>query len=142
MSTILHHTHLRKISIALHIFIGIGALAGGFSAVSNPESPMGISPDMLKNGPFDNFLIPGLFLMIVLGCGNLIAAAFTIKQHKWWPYMSGGMGDILVLWIVIQCLILFTIAGLHIIFFILGAIQSLLAIGVIYQKKLFPVNLR
>lgn len=138
----LHHTHLRKISIALHIFIGIGALAGGFSAVSNPESPMGISPDMLKNGPFDNFLIPGLFLMIVLGCGNLIAAAFTIKQHKYWPYMSGGMGDILVLWIVIQCLILFTIAGLHIIFFILGAIQSLLAIGVIYQKKLFPVNLR
>ena len=138
----LHHTHLRKISIALHIFIGIGALAGGFSAVSNPESPMGISPDMLKNGPFDNFLIPGLFLMIVLGCGNLIAAAFTIKQHKSWPYMSGGMGDILVLWIVIQCLILFTIAGLHIIFFILGAIQSLLAIGVIYQKKLFPVNLR
>lgn len=138
----LHHTHLRKISIALHIFIGIGALAGGFSAVSNPESPMGISPDMLKNGPFDNFLIPGLFLMIVLGCGNLIAAAFTIKQHKCWPYMSGGMGDILVLWIVIQCLILFTIAGLHIIFFILGAIQSFLAIGVIYQKKLFPVNLR
>ena len=138
----LHHTHLRKISIALHIFIGIGALAGGFSAVSNPESPMGISPDMLKNGPFDNFLIPGLFLMIVLGCGNLIAAGLIIKQHKWWPYVSGGMGDILVLWIVIQCLILFTIAGLHIIFFILGAIQSLLAIGVIYQKKLFPVNLK
>lgn len=138
----LNHTHLRKISIALHIFIGIGALAGGFSAVSNPESPMGISPDMLKNGPFDNFLVPGLFLMIVLGCGNLIAAAFTLKQHKWWPYISGGMGDILVLWIVIQCLILFTIAGLHVIFFTLGAVQSLLAIGVIYQKKLFPMNLK
>ena len=138
----LNHTHLRKISIALHIFIGIGALAGGFAAVSNPESPMGISPDMLKNGPFNNFLIPGLFLMLVLGLGNLIAAAFTLKQHSWWPYISGGMGDILVLWIVIQCLILLTIAGLHIIFFILGAIQSLLAIGVIYQKKLYPLNLR
>ncbi len=138
----LNHTHLRKISIALHIFIGIGALAGGFAAVSNPESPMGISPEMLKNGPFDDFLIPGLFLMVVLGLGNLIAAAFTLKQHRWWPYISGGMGDILVLWIVIQCFILFTIAGLHIIFFILGAIQSLLAIGVIYQKKLFPMNLK
>lgn len=138
----LNHTHLRKISIALHIFIGIGALAGGFAAVSNPESPMGISPEMLKNGPFDDFLIPGLFLMVVLGFGNLIAAAFTLKQHRWWPYISGGMGDILVLWIVIQCFILFTIAGLHIIFFILGAIQSLLAIGVIYQKKLFPMNLK
>ncbi len=138
----LNHTHLRKISIALHIFIGIGALAGGFAAVSNPESPMGISPEMLKNGPFDDFLIPGLFLMVVLGLGNLIATAFTLKQHRWWPYISGGMGDILVLWIVIQCFILFTIAGLHIIFFILGAIQSLLAIGVIYQKKLFPMNLK
>lgn len=138
----LNHTHLRKISIALHIFIGIGALAGGFAAVSNPESPMGISPEMLKNGPFDNFLIPGLFLMVVLGLGNLIAAAFTLKQHRWWPYISGGMGDILVLWIVIQCFILFTIAGLHVIFFILGTVQSLLAIGVIYQKKLYPLNLR
>ena len=138
----LNHTHLRKISIALHIFIGIGALAGGFAAVSNPESPMGISPEMLKNGPFDDFLIPGLFLMVVLGLGNLIAAAFTLKQHRWWPYISGGMGDILVLWIVIQCFILFTIAGLHVIFFTLGAVQSLLAIGVIYQKKLFPMNLK
>lgn len=138
----IHFTHLRKISIGLHLFIGTGAMAGGLAAVTNPESPMGITTDMLKNGPFENFLIPGLFLMLVLGMGNLLAAAFTLKEHKWWPYISGGMGDVLVFWIIIQCFILFAVAALHVIFFFLGALQGLLAVGVLYQKQMLPFRVK
>ena len=129
---------LKASSIALHLFIGFGAVAGGFAAVSNPISPLGIPSDMLKNGPFDDFLIPGLFLMLVLGLGNIFAGISAILKHKWWPYFSGAMGDILILWIVIQCLILSTIAALHVIFFGFGVLQSLIALATIYQNKQFP----
>ncbi len=120
--------HLRKISIALHMLVGFGALAGGFAAVSNPIAPLGITTDMLKLGPFKDFFIPGLFLMMVLGAGNLFAGFLAHKGIKGWVYASGAMGDILVLWIIIQCLILSTVAALHVIFFIIGVIQGLIAL--------------
>ena len=131
---------LRVLAIGLHLFIGIGAVAGGYAAVSNPVDPLGIPKDMLKNGPFDNFLIPGLFLMLIIGVGNIIAGALAQKKHKWSSYFSGAMGDTLILWIVIQCLILSTIAALHVIFFVFGVIQSLIALLLLFDSKQFPFD--
>lgn len=133
---------LKKISTGLHFFVGIGALAGGLAAVTNPTAPLGISTDMLKTGPFKDFLIPGLFLMVILGIGNLFVGMLSIKNHKWWMYFSGGMGDTLVMWIVIQCIILWAVAALHVIFFIVGAVQSLLALAQIYYAYQFPFQNR
>ncbi len=135
-----HISLLKKLSIGLHYFIGFGAIAGGFGAVSNPTAPMGISTDMLKNGPFDDFLIPGLFLMIVIGLGNVIAGTLAIKSHKWWAYLSGAMGDILIMWLVIQCFILSAIEALHVIFFTLGAVQGFCALLVLINEKKIPFN--
>lgn len=130
----------KKLSIGLHYLIGIGAFAGGLAAVTNPTAPLGISTDMLKTGPFKDFLIPGLFLMLILGVGNIIVGTLVIKKHKWWTYFSGFMGGLLVSWIVIQCIILSAVAELHVIFFIFGAIQGLLALAQIYQTMQFPFN--
>lgn len=131
---------LKKPSIGLHFLIGIGGLAGGFGAVSNPNAPMGASTELLKNGPFENFLIPGIFLLLVIGLGNLITGTLVLKQHVLWPYFSGAMGAILISWIVIQCLVLSAIAVLHVIFFILGAILGLIAIAILYNNKQFPFS--
>ena len=129
---------IRKTSIGLHYLIGIGGLAGGYGAVSNPNAPMGASTELLKNGPFDNFLIPGLFLMLVIGLGNLIIGTFALKKHILWPYLSGAMGGILVAWIVIQCYILYAVEALHVIFFLFGAILGLNAIAMLYFNRQFP----
>ena len=131
---------LKKPSIGLHFLIGIGGLAGGYGAVSNPNAPMGASTELLKNGPFENFLIPGLFLMIVIGLGNLIVGTMVIKKHALWPYFSGAMGAILISWIVIQCFVLSAIAALHVIFFIFGAILGLIALAFLYRNKQFPFS--
>ena len=129
---------LRKLSIVFHFFIGIGGLAGGYGAVSNPNSPMGNSTELLKNGPFENFFIPGLFLLFVIGFGNLIVGTMLLKKHNLSPYFSGTMGAILISWIVIQCLILYTILPLHVIVFVIGTILGLSALTVLYSNKQFP----
>lgn len=135
-----HTKLLRILAICLHLFIGIGAIAGGYAAVSNPLNPLGAPAEMLKNGPFDNFLIPGLFLMIVLGFGNVMAGVLALLKHKWWEYATGAMGDTLILWIVIQCVILGTIEALHVIFFLLGVLLGAIALYTMYKGRKFPFD--
>jgi hypothetical protein len=51
------------------------------------------------------------------------------------------MGGVLVAWIVIQCLILWTVNGLHAAFFIVGAIQGCLGLALIVRNDAFPLPL-
>ena len=133
--------YIRVAGISFHFFVGVGAFFGGLAAVLNPISPLGISPDVLKLGPFTNFLIPGLTLLVVIGLGNMLAGVLVIKKVSFASYFSGVMGAILVGWIVIQCYILQSIVGLHIIFFLIGCIQGALALISLWITNQFPMNI-
>ena len=126
--------------IALHILIGIGAAAGGLGAVMNPTSPMGMSTDALKSGPFKDFLVPGLFLLCVLGLGNWAAAVGLARKAPLHGIASGFIGAVMVAWIVIQCIIIQAVVPLHAIFFFLGALQGILAIVLLYCRNEFPLS--
>jgi hypothetical protein len=131
---------LYRAIVALHILIGIGALAGGLGAVMNPGAPMGMSVEALKKGPFTSFLVPGLFLMIVLGLGNIGAAIAAARKAPLHGIYSGAMGAIMLAWIVIQCVILEAVVALHIIFFCLGAVQGILACVLLYRRNEWPMS--
>jgi len=122
----------------LHYFIGVGAVFGGLAAVLNPEGPMGISPEVLVNGPFKTFLIPGLFLLLFLGVGNILAGWFTRKKLKAQGYISGMLASGLVFWILIQCYIMQDINILHVIYFFLGAVQGILSLILLVRDRPFP----
>jgi hypothetical protein len=125
---------------ALHVLVGLGGLAGGLGAVMNPASPMGMSTEALKNGPFKDFLIPGLFLMCVIGLGNIAAGIGVARRAPLHGIASGCLGAIMVGWIVIQCLILEAVVALHVIFFCIGAVQGLLALVLLYKENAFPMS--
>ncbi|HAF17684.1 MAG TPA: hypothetical protein DCG84_05045 [Peptococcaceae bacterium] len=114
----------------IHIIVGIGALFGGMAAILSPSgSAVGISAsEALKNGPFTDFLIPGLFLFVIIGLGNIGALITAKYKNRYQAYISGCLGVILCLWIIIQCYMLFMINALHIIFFIIGALEIFLSI--------------
>jgi hypothetical protein len=114
----------------IHIIVGIGALFGGMAAILSPSgSAVGISAsEALKNGPFTDFLIPGLFLFVIIGLGNIGVLITAKYKNRYQAYISGCLGVILCLWIIIQCYMLFMINALHIIFFIIGALQIFLSI--------------
>jgi|SRR5665647_1308218 len=122
----------------LHYFIGVGAVFGGVAAILNPEGPMGMSTEVLVNGPFKTFLIPGLFLFLFLGIGNILAGWFTRKELKLQGYISGMLATGLVFWILIQCYILQDVNILHVIYFFLGAFQGILSLILLIRDKPFP----
>ncbi|SEO44139.1 hypothetical protein SAMN04488134_107149 [Amphibacillus marinus] len=112
--------------VVLHFFVGLGALVGGIPAILDPANPMGMPDDALQNGPFQSFLIPGLFLSLVLGCANLLAGIITIREGSYAHYANMLMGLILCLWIIIQCYVLWDIVFVHVVYLIIGFIQLLL----------------
>jgi hypothetical protein len=127
--------NIEKASLGLHIFCGIGALAGGSAAILDPVNPMGmITTEVLQYSPFKDFLIPGLFLFTVLGLGNLLVAFAYIRKWNLRPWISGFFASAMVCWIVIQCLMLMAVEVLHVIFFLIGAVQGLLALTQLIKK--------
>lgn len=132
---------MRIIIIVIHFLVGIGAVGGGIPAVLNPNNPLGAPIDALKNSPFNNYLIPGIILLTVIGIGNLFAAVMALIRIRPYPYISGFSGAALVGWIVVQCIMLQAVAILHVIFFSIGVVLGLLSLYIIYAQKQFPFNM-
>lgn len=97
-------SRLRTGLVVLHWFVGIGAVAGGLAGVVDPTgAAVGITVDALERGPFRDYLIPGLFLMVVLGFGNLVAGSLLRRR----PGRATGLTSlalfaVLALWILVQ----------------------------------------
>lgn len=126
---------------ALHLFVGIGGMAGGLAAITNPLAPLGVPAASLKNSPFTDFLIPGIILFTVIGLGNVVSAFLFRFKLKAQGYVSSVFSWALVIWIIVQCIMLGSVASLHIIFFIIGLIQAGLSALILFEQRLFPANL-
>lgn len=130
-----------RLLFGLHIFAGLGAMAGGLAAITNPQEPFGMSVDALKNSPFSNFLIPGIILFTIIGLGNISSAVTIHFKSRFQGYISSVFSWALVIWIVVQCIMLNAVAILHVIYFIIGFVEAVLSMIILFQQRLFPANL-
>lgn len=132
---------IRSILFVLHIFVGFSAVAGGWNAITDPQSPMGMTTDALKNSPFTDFLIPGIILFGLLGIGNFIFAGLFWPWKRSRGYLSNIMGWALMIWIIVQCIMLQAVYFLHVLYFAFGAVQAAFATMILFKEKLFPTNM-
>lgn len=129
-----------RLLFILHLFVGIGALAGGLAAITNPKNPIGVSPEILVNSPFKDFLIPGILLFTVIGLGNIICALLFKFKLKYQGYISSVFSWALVIWIVVQCIMLYDVGFLHVLYFVIGLVQAALSVVVLFDRKVFPTS--
>lgn len=120
----------------LHVVIGIGASAGGYACISDPINPLGAPLSMLEGSPFSSYMIPGLVLGIFFGLGNLLQIFFVSKRVWYRSIGEGLLGGGMIVWIVVQLLIINTITPLHVLFFLLGAIQGVIGLVWLYKETL------
>lgn len=132
---------LYRFLFSLHTLVGIGAIFGGLAAILNPQGPLGVPVEALKNSPFSNYLIPGIILATIIGLGNIISALTIFLKSRFQGYISSVFSWALVIWIVVQCVMLNGVHFLHILFFIIGLIESALSMIIMFEQHLFPTNI-
>jgi hypothetical protein len=72
--------------LALLIFLGAGGLVGGVSMLSDPSGQgLGLSLDLLDPVPIDDYLLPGIFLLTVMGILPLFTAYGAWALPQWGP---------------------------------------------------------
>lgn len=90
---------------------------------------------------FQNFIFPGIALLIVNGISNLTAAVLLIKNRRIGVLLGGLFGVTLMLWIVIQ-FIIFPLNFMSTAFFIFGFLQAATGYAalIFLKQEEFKVN--
>lgn len=130
-----------RLLFILHSFVGIGAMAGGLAAITNPQEPLGVPVEILKYSPFNDFLIPGIILLAMIGIGNIFSALTIYLKSRYQGYISSVFSWALVIWIVVQCIMLNSVVFLHILYFVIGLIEAVLSIIILFKQRLFPTDI-
>ena len=89
------------------LFQGLSGIAGGIGLVGDPTGDnLGIPVSWLQGSPFDDYLVPGLILLVVLGVFPLIVTYGLWTQRSWaWPAaLLVGVG--LLVWIGVEILVI------------------------------------
>ena len=131
---------LRNIQIFWGLFIGIGAYFGAFMMIAEPS---GVTFGMLEMLPFfqklpfaeiffQDFLFPGIALLIVNGITNTISVILICRRSKYAAVSGIICGIMLMLWISIQFYI-FPLNFMSTLFFIFGILQAVS--GWMYLKR-------
>lgn len=98
---------MRRALIALHVILGISAVgAGGAFVRDTSGAALGMTADWLGGSPFRDYLIPGLFLTLVIGGANLGSAFLLWRRHPAAPVASLLTGILLLMWVGVQTAII------------------------------------
>lgn len=121
----------RKWLIFWCLFIGIGAVFGSSCMLIKPDGSILHMQEMLpyfqvlpfSKYLFQNYIFPGIALLIVNGISNLIATYFLFKKKPIGDFLGMLFGITLMMWICIQ-FVIFPPNVLSISYFIFGLVQT------------------
>lgn len=120
---------------ALQLFVGIGAVASGVGFILNPDgSNLGLSVELLKDSPFNDFLVPGITLLSINGFGSIIGSFFSFRRHLLAGKIAMTLGCVMVIWISAQVYWINLISWLQPVFLVVGIIEIFL--GFIVAKMI------
>jgi hypothetical protein len=97
------HSHVatRRILIAVELFLALNAIGGSIYAFGGAE---GVDREWLDGTPFNDYVIPGVILLVLVG-GSLAAAAIALLSRTAWE-LSLAAGAVLISWIVVETLMI------------------------------------
>jgi lysylphosphatidylglycerol synthetase-like protein (DUF2156 family) len=107
--------------IILLILLSLGGSGGGIAMLIDPSGQMmGLPPDMLDGLPITSFILPGLFLTVVMGIAPLVITHGLWKRRSWAWIAALSLGTILVVWICLQIYLWGDPVAIQYIYLVLG----------------------
>ena len=132
----------RFIMIFWTLFIGIGAVVGATGMLVAPDgSAIGMKEALsyfqvlpFAGVLFQDYVFPGIALLVINGIPNLIAAFLLLRNKKMGGYLGCSLGVVLMLWIMIQ-FVIFPFNLTSTTYFFFGLLQFLCGIAYIIFVK-------
>ena len=107
--------------VVLLVFLSLSGLFG-ISFLIDPSGELGQVPiSLLDNLPIDNFILPGLYLLIVYGIGSAVIVYGLIRKLQWAPAAGLLLGLVLVGWVIGQIILWGKPAFLQYLYLVVGA---------------------
>ena len=123
----------------LQVFIAIGAIPAGIGYLMDTSgAKLGVTPELLKNSPLDSFLLPGLFLLLVNGIATAAAGVLSFMRHRYAGIISLILGNILILWLIIQVAWIGMISFMQPMFFGIGVMEAFLGFYIMRSRQSRP----
>jgi hypothetical protein len=138
----------RNVLLVLLGFLGLGAMGGGAMFIVSPNGKMfGMPLSMLETSPFNNFMIPGIILFLVIGIAPCLLILALLKKpvskfadkanffgdmHWSWTY-SIYVAFALIIWIQLEMVFLQGVHWLH-------TFYMLFAVAIIFTALLPQVR--
>jgi len=126
---------------AIQFFVSLGALVSGTMLIVAPSGELLQAPrEMLAGSPFNDFLVPGIILVLINGVGQLVAGILTVRRHPLSGFIGFTFGAGLAIWIYVQVTI---IGGGHILqhsYLALGIAEMALAFLLQREPQSFRVR--
>ena len=94
---------VKTVLIAIQLLMAANAVGGGIYGLSGAKD---VPTAWLEGSPFHTYTVPSLFLLTVIGGGMVVATAAWLLRRRIAPWLSLGMGVILMSWIAAQVAII------------------------------------
>ena len=120
---------MRTLLILLLGFTGLSALISGISMIAAPNDSMQQLPVLLLGPtPFEDLLIPGILLAVVIGGLNMLALFFYIQHYAGRYNLSLAAGLVTSAWIIGQMTIIGAANGLQLLYLAAGVLTILVSL--------------
>jgi hypothetical protein len=94
---------LRIFSLVLLFLLGSSAIGGGWMLISDPSGfSMELPIELLNPTPFDNYLLPGIILLVAIGILSIVVAILSIRQTVNYTLFIILQGVILFIWLTTE----------------------------------------
>lgn len=124
----------RLIMINVYSLLSLGAFISGVMLITDPNGKsMGLSKDLLSQTPFQNYLIPGLLLFIVIGILQLISAFKLKSEGPFLKEITLTAAISMLIWIVSQLSMLGYVFFMQVIILFVAIVE--LAYSLYLRKK-------
>ena len=110
---------MRRTVVGLHLFNAVSAVGGGIALV---VGGLGVPTDLLRHTPFESFVVPGLFLAVVIGGTALLGAIAVLAHWRRAPAASAAAGAVMVGWIAGETVLVEGFSWLQGLYLLTGAI--------------------
>lgn len=124
---------LQLLAIFLLAVVAVPSLTIGWKLIRRSDgATSGFDLALLEHTPFEDYLLPGIFLFVILGILSVLAGTWTFFELSWYKELVVLQGLLLMLWLTVEVAFGIYASHWHLPFIAIGLL--LIVLGILMKR--------